>query len=153
MPASSHASRALSTASLRVVRTAFSGDDDRFTTPITADDAFKVFAGGKDTSSKYDRDGNVIGYQVRDKAVDPDSIYKFRLKEEWVFDKESSRMFVRILGIAPVIPLKDPSTVEPKFLIENLTDELISDGIKACALMIAETNIIKLQIIIIFFII
>lgn len=86
--------------------TAFSGDDDRFTTPITADDAFKVFAGGKDTSSKYDRDGNVIGYQVRDKAVDPDSIYKFRLKEEWVFDKESSRMFVRILGIAPVIPFK-----------------------------------------------
>ena len=86
--------------------TAFSGDDDRFTTPITADDAFKAFAGGKDTVAKYDRDGNVIGYQVRDKAVDPDSIYKFRLKEEWIFDKESSRMFVRILGIAPVIPYK-----------------------------------------------
>jgi len=31
-----------------------------------------------------------------------DQISKFRIKEEWVFDKESSRMYVRILGIAPV---------------------------------------------------
>ena len=29
--------------------TAFSGDDDRFTTPITADDAINAFGGGSDT--------------------------------------------------------------------------------------------------------
>lgn len=86
--------------------TAFSGDDDRFTTPITADDAVNAFGGGSDTSTKYDLEGNIAGYEVRSKAVDPDSIYKFRLKEEWVFDKESSRLFVRIIGIAPVIPYK-----------------------------------------------
>jgi gliding motility associated protien GldN len=86
--------------------TAFSGDDDRFTTPITADDAMNAFGGGSDTSKVYDSDGNVVAYQVRAKAVDPDSIYKFRIKEEWIFDKESSRMFVRILGIAPVIPYR-----------------------------------------------
>jgi gliding motility associated protien GldN len=86
--------------------TAFSADDDRFTIPITPDTAMQVFGGGFDTSQKFDLQGNVIGYEVRPKAVDPDSIYKFRLKEEWVFDKESSRMFVRILGIAPVIPYK-----------------------------------------------
>ena len=86
--------------------TAFSGDDDRFTTPITADDAINAFGGGSDTIKVYDDDGNVKGYQVRAKATDPDSIYKFRLKEEWIFDKESSRLFVRILGIAPVIPYK-----------------------------------------------
>ncbi len=86
--------------------TAFSGDDDRFTTPITPDDAMNAFGGGMDTSKKYDRDGNVIGYEVRAKAVSPDSIYKFRIKEEWIFDKEASRMFVRIIGIAPVIPYK-----------------------------------------------
>lgn len=86
--------------------TAFSGDDDRFTTPITADDAANAFGGGSDTSKVYDSDGNVVGYQVRAKAVDPDSIYKFQLKEEWIFDKESSRMFVRIIGIAPVIPYR-----------------------------------------------
>lgn len=86
--------------------TAFNGDDDRFTTPVTADEAINAFGGGFDTSRKYDIDGNVAGYEVRPKAVDPDSIYKFRLKEEWVFDKESSRLFVRIIGIAPVIPFK-----------------------------------------------
>ncbi len=86
--------------------TAFSGVDDRFTTPITADDALNAFGGGFDTSAKYDLQGNIAGYQVRPKAIDPDSIYKFRLKEEWVFDKKTSRMYVRILGIAPVIPFK-----------------------------------------------
>jgi gliding motility associated protien GldN len=86
--------------------TAFSGDDDRFTTPITGDDAVNAFGGGFDTVKVYDNDGNVSGYQVRAKATDPDSIYKFRLKEEWIFDKESSRLFVRIIGIAPVIPYK-----------------------------------------------
>lgn len=86
--------------------TAFSGDDDRFTTPITADDAVNAFGGGFDTVKVYDEEGNVSGYQVRAKATDPDSIYKFQLKEEWIFDKESSRLFVRIIGIAPVIPYK-----------------------------------------------
>ena len=57
-------------------------------------------------SKVYDSDGNVSGYQVRAKAIDPDSIYKFQIKEEWIFDKESSRLFVRILGIAPVIPYR-----------------------------------------------
>ena len=86
--------------------TAFSSDDDRFTTPMTPDEVMGTFGGGFDTSKKYDRDGNVIGYEVRPKALDPDSIYKFRLKEEWIFDKESSRLFVRILGVAPVMSYK-----------------------------------------------
>lgn len=86
--------------------TAFSGEDDRFTIPITFEEAMKAFAGGSDTVAKIDRDGNTIGYEVRAKQFDPDSIYKFRLKEEWIFDKESSRLFVRILGIAPVIPYR-----------------------------------------------
>ena len=84
--------------------TAFSGDDDRFTTPITAEAAMNAFGSGKDTVPVLDRDGNTVSYQVRQKSVDPDSIYKFRIKEEWIFDKESSRLFVRILGIAPVMP-------------------------------------------------
>jgi len=86
--------------------TAFSSDNDRFTTPITSDDAINAFGGGYDTSKVIDDEGNVSGYQVRPKAVDPDSIYKFELKEDWIFDKETSRLYVRIIGIAPVIPYK-----------------------------------------------
>lgn len=84
----------------------FSNLDDRFTTPITPDAAIAAFGSGTDTLPVIDRDGNIASYQVREKAVDPDSIYKFRIKEEWIFDKESSRLFVRILGIAPVIGRK-----------------------------------------------
>lgn len=93
---------------LRAIRddgvTAFSGDDDRFTTPITPEQAISAFGGGMDTSASYDlNSGQVNGYQVRAKAVDPDSIYRFRIKEDWFFDRNTSRMFVRIIGIAPII--------------------------------------------------
>lgn len=86
--------------------TAFSGDDDRFTTPITPDSAMIAFGGGQDTVPVYDADGNIVKYQVREQMINPDSIYTFRLKEEWIFDKESGRLVVRILGIAPVIPYR-----------------------------------------------
>jgi gliding motility associated protien GldN len=85
--------------------TAFSGDNDRFTTPITPQAAMDAFSsGGKDTVPKYNQDGDIIGYEVRSKEINPDSVYKFEVKEEWIFDKETSRLFVRILGIAPVMP-------------------------------------------------
>lgn len=82
--------------------TAFDPSDDRFTTPMTPDGVMKAFSGGLDTVPVYDMNGDIKEYQVRAREVDPDSIYRFRMKEEWVFDKESSRMFVRILGIAPL---------------------------------------------------
>src|SRR6266487_5381304 len=85
--------------------TAFSGDDDRFTTPITPQAALDAFGnGGKDTVATYNDQGDITGYQVRTKEINPDSVYKFEIKEEWIFDKETSRLYVRILGIAPVMP-------------------------------------------------
>lgn len=83
--------------------TVFSGDDDRFTTPLTKEDVAKNITGGMDTVPVVDMNGEVTGYEARQRMVEPDSIYRFRLKEEWIFDKESSRMFVRILGIAPIM--------------------------------------------------
>ena len=41
-------------------------------------------------------------YKETTAEVNLDSFYKFRIKEEVIFDKESSRLFWRILGIAPV---------------------------------------------------
>jgi gliding motility associated protien GldN len=81
---------------------AFSNVDDRFTTSISFDDALSGFGGGKDTSAKYDLEGNIVGYQVRAKSVSADSVYKFRIKEEWLFNKRDGKTYVRILGIAPL---------------------------------------------------
>ncbi len=92
--------------------TAFSGDDDRFTTPLTKEQVSQRITGGLDTVDVMDLNGDVVKREVRQKMIEPDSIYRFRLKEEWIFDKESSRMFVRILGIAPVM-MKYSSTGIP----------------------------------------
>lgn len=82
--------------------TAFDAADDRFTTPLTPQKVMEAFSGGVDTVPVYNMAGDIERYEVRAREIDPDSIYRFRIKEEWVFDKESSRMFVRILGIAPI---------------------------------------------------
>ncbi len=86
--------------------TAFDADiDDRFTTPLTTDQALAKLAAGKpDTSAVNDLDGNVIRYEIRAKEVMLDSVYKYRIKEEVVFDKETSVLYTRILGIAPEMP-------------------------------------------------
>ena len=92
--------------------TVFNGEDDRFTTPLTKEQVAATITGGMDTVPVVDINGETTGYQARQRMIDPDSIYRFRIKEEWIFDKESSRMFVRILGIAPVMKKYTSTGVE-----------------------------------------
>lgn len=81
--------------------TVFSSIDDRFTTPMTKSEVARVIGGEIVEFQVYDSAGNAHTEKKRNE-VNLDSIYKFRLKEEVIFDKESSRLFFRILGIAPV---------------------------------------------------
>jgi gliding motility associated protien GldN len=86
--------------------TAFDADmDDRFTTPLTMQQAMDKFGAKMDTNAQYDLNGNIAKYVVARREVNPDSIYKYRIKEEIVFDKESSILYTRILGIAPLMPV------------------------------------------------
>src|SRR5665213_199219 len=82
--------------------TAFSAIDDRFTTPMTKSEVAKAISGGSVSVPLYDTLGNVIGNKEVMQEVNLDSFYKFHIKEEVIFDKQSSRLFWRILGIAPV---------------------------------------------------
>ncbi len=82
--------------------TAFSAVDDRFTTPMTKAEVAKAISGGSVSVPLYDSAGNVIGNKEVMQEVNLDSFYKFHIKEEVIFDKQSSRLFWRILGIAPV---------------------------------------------------
>ena len=85
---------------------AFNGDDDRFTTFLDSAGFEKAIGGGGqcDTVPVYclDDPTKICKYTVICNTLNPDDIVKFRIKEEWVFDREASRMFVRILGIAPM---------------------------------------------------
>jgi gliding motility associated protien GldN len=83
--------------------TVFDPIDDRFTTPMTKVDIVKKMAGEPVVYPIYDSVGNISGYKEESRDIVLDSFYKFRIKEEVIFDKESSRLFWRILGIAPVM--------------------------------------------------
>ncbi len=82
--------------------TVFSSIDDRFTTPMTRGEVAKVIGGEPIEVPIYDSLGQLVGSKTTTPEVNLDSFYKFRIKEEVIFDKESSRLFWRILGIAPV---------------------------------------------------
>lgn len=86
--------------------TAFSSEDDRFTTPLTPQQVREAMGDGLDTAAVYDMDGNLSGYQVRSKTIDLDSIYTYCIKEDWFYDKNYGKMMVRILGIAPIVSYK-----------------------------------------------
>ena len=104
---------------LRAVRngevTAFDAQvDDRFTTPLSIADVNKTMSGETaDTIKVMDvNDPNKqVGWKVIRSSFNPDDVMKFRIKEEWVFDKESSRLFARILGIAPLKTIFMPDGV------------------------------------------
>jgi len=90
--------------------------DDRFTTPMTTAKVGEVISGRCDSVSVIDWVKDPSGSKgiykdsVVCKEFNPEDIVKFRLKEEWVFDKESSKMIVRILGIAPIKTYTDENT-------------------------------------------
>ncbi len=80
--------------------TAFS--DPRFTSPMTIAEVAKMIAGEEIEVPKYDSLGQVIGTEKKRNEVSLDSFYRYHIKEEVIFDKESSRLFWRIIAIAPV---------------------------------------------------
>jgi gliding motility associated protien GldN len=84
-------------------------------------DTFGVPLGGgaarsklADSSSvdKFDKDGNKIGSTMKAGEILADSIVKFRLKEDWIFDKQRSIFEPRIIGIAPMVKVKVGSTAD-----------------------------------------
>lgn len=83
--------------------TAFDPLDDRFTTPMTIDKIAEELVGKADTIALLDPQ---TGLKRKDTVItndfNPDDIIKYEVKEEYVFDKQSSRLFCRILGIAPL---------------------------------------------------
>src|ERR1051325_8948277 len=76
--------------------TAFSADDDRFTTPLDSTQFEKAISGGGqcDTLPVYNLNDptKVDKYVINCGSLNPDDIVKLRIKEDWVFDRESSRL-------------------------------------------------------------
>lgn len=96
---------------------AFSADNDRFTTPLSTADVMHMVAGDLDTVPVADPvTGAVENVITKKPKFSPDSVYTFRIKEEVIFNKQASRMFVRLLGIAPIAKQVVGGKSQPRIL-------------------------------------
>jgi len=79
-------------------------EDDRFSIPKKMEDIQSITVGRADTVPRTDINdpSKIVEYVVTRASFDAKSVVKLRIKEEWVFDREASRLFCRILGIAPL---------------------------------------------------
>jgi gliding motility associated protien GldN len=75
---------------------------DEFTVVLKPEQAMAKFADSV-LVPIFDKDGNQTGTVVKAGEFNPDSILKFRIKEDWIFDKQRSVFEPRIIGIAPMI--------------------------------------------------
>jgi gliding motility associated protien GldN len=95
--------------------TAFSPIDDRFTTPITVGEITQQLVGAPKTIQVPDWTADPDGSKgiMKDSVIVEEfnadnAVEKYWIKEDVVFDKESSRLHVRILGIAPLKTISNP---------------------------------------------
>lgn len=88
----------------------YSGMDDDFTAPIDPKEALNVAGGGVDSIYVTDPGTGIQTLQVVTKEVNWNNVNKLRLKEVWFFNKQTSTMEVRIMGICPLYDNYDPTT-------------------------------------------
>ena len=78
---------------------------DGFSKPLAAG-AARARMADSSIVDKFDKDGNKIGSVIKAGDFNPDSVVKFRIKEDWIFDRQRSIFEPRIIGIAPMIKPK-----------------------------------------------
>lgn len=86
--------------------TVYSVEDDKFTSKLNADEVAGMGA-TVDTVITFDPETYEEQMQVVRNEINPEDVKRFRVKEVWFFDEETSTMQVRILGIAPMIDVND----------------------------------------------
>lgn len=84
----------------------YSTDDDKFTKRMSTDDVLAMLS-KIDTIVTFDPETYEEKVTIVRNDINWEDVKRFRLKEVWFFDKETSTMQVRILGIAPLIDVKD----------------------------------------------
>ncbi len=84
----------------------YTTDDDKFTHRMSTDDVLSKLS-KTDTVMTFDPETYEENVKVVRNDINFADVKRFRIKEVWFFDKETSTMQVRILGIAPMIDVID----------------------------------------------
>lgn len=90
--------------------------DEKFSTKLTSEDLTNLLF-SIDTTFVTNPDTYEDEMTIVQNEINHEDIKRFRIKEVWFFDEESSTLKVRILGLAPVKDVYDESTGE--FLFEQ----------------------------------
>ena len=73
----------------------------------------KVKYEGVDTTYTYNEETYEEEILLIPREFDYQNIKKIQIKEDWIFDEETSTLVVRIVGLAPIVERIDPFTGEP----------------------------------------
>jgi len=79
---------------------------DSFKTRLSPDEVLGRFGSDSILVEEYDDQGNVIASHFEATTFNPDDVVRFRIKEDWIFDKQRSVFEPRIIGIAPLVTPK-----------------------------------------------
>jgi gliding motility associated protien GldN len=88
---------------------AYSPMDERFTTSFTKDQIMDVLVGKPDTIYIENIETGEREMKISRTEFDPNSITKFRIKEDVIFDRNLGRKVTRIIGLAPLLDKKSSS--------------------------------------------
>lgn len=81
---------------------AYSNFDDRFTSALTKDQIQEMIQGKLDTTYAEDPITGEMKMSITRREFNPEVFTKYRLKEDWIFDRNVGKMVVRIIGLAPL---------------------------------------------------
>ena len=83
----------------------YSTEDDNFSYNLSNEELNEILF-ERDTVEIFDQDFNVELMPIEN-DLNYEDVKRFRIKEVWFFDSQHSTLRVRILGIAPMIEVKD----------------------------------------------
>lgn len=81
---------------------AYSNMDDRFTNALSKEQILEMLMGKLDTIMVINPITQEEEMKVTRREFNPDVVTKYRIKEDWIFDRNLGRMTTRIIGIAPI---------------------------------------------------
>lgn len=88
--------------------------DDEFKSPMTPTEIQDIGISGNrvDTNWYYDEEKEEEAYEIILNEFDRSTVTRYRIKEQWYFDKQRSVMDFRIIGLCPIRDRYDPDTDE-----------------------------------------
>jgi len=83
--------------------TLYDGLDDEFTAPLDDLNSVPALSSSTDSTWVWDPETETETLMVIKNEFNPETVNKYRIKEVWFFNENTSTMEVRILGIAPIM--------------------------------------------------